>query len=58
VQRKADRRTSAPPAQPLDAQQLGAARDADLRKVLAEIAVGHQPHELGTSPRSIGRVVT
>ena len=46
VQREADVREHAADVEPFDAQQLGAARDAHLRKVLAQIAVRHQPHQL------------
>ncbi len=47
VQREADVRQSAWDSHAIDAQQLGAALDARLRKMLLEIAIRHQTHELG-----------
>ena len=46
MQREADVRQHAANVEPFDAQQLGAALGPHLRKVLGEIPVRHQPHEL------------
>ena len=58
AQAEADVAQHAAAAESFDPQQLLARGGALLRKVIAEIAIGHQPHELGDRHVRQQRVVT